>query len=71
MDTSVRKLNILKIRKLCEKLATSKASIYNKLNVNSKYHDPEFPLPVKLGENSCGWIEEQIDTWILSRQKSK
>ena len=28
-----------------------------------------FPPQVQLGPNSVGWIEEEIDAWIASRQR--
>ena len=27
----------------------------------------KFPLRVRLGPNSVGWVEEEIDTWIENR----
>ena len=26
-----------------------------------------FPRRIKLGPNSCGWIEEEIDNWIRAK----
>lgn len=30
-----------------------------------------FPRPVKLGPRAVGWLEEEIDSWIASRERSE
>jgi len=45
----------------------SRSTIYNKLNPKSPQYDPTFPKPIKLGARSIGWIEAEIQAWIVSR----
>ena len=42
-------------------------AVYAKLDPNSPYHDPEFPLPVRLGLRAVGWTETSDSAWLESR----
>lgn len=42
----------------------SRSTIYEKLNPKSAYYDPTFPKPVRLGSNTVGWIEDDVNAWI-------
>jgi prophage regulatory protein len=57
---------ILRLRRLTQKIGISNASVYNKLNPKSKYHDPSFPKPIRLGVSSVGWLESSVDAWLDS-----
>lgn len=64
---------VLRVKHMKEKLAISVASLYNKMNPRSKYHDATFPLPIRLSAGSgssgaVGWIESEVDAWLESRQ---
>lgn len=39
----------------------SDATLYRKLK------DGSFPLPVKLGDNTNGWVEAEIDAWAAEK----
>ncbi|GGP26810.1 helix-turn-helix transcriptional regulator [Silvimonas amylolytica] len=47
----------------------SKSSIYDRMNPNSKYHDPSFPLPVKIGARAAGWKMSELQEWISQRTR--
>lgn len=66
-ETSKALYKILRIKRLKEKVDLSGASIYNKLNPRSKYYDPTFPKPIRLGLASVGWIESEVDSWLEAR----
>lgn len=55
--------NIIKIRKVCEITALSKATIYREMKKGN------FPVPLQLTERNVGWLEADINAWIVSRQK--
>lgn len=42
----------------------ARGTAYAKLNPNSPQYDPTFPIPVRIGPRSVGWIESEIDDWI-------
>jgi prophage regulatory protein len=60
------KSKILRIRQVCEATGLSKSTIYDHLNMKSSRYNPAFPKPIKLGENSVGWISYEVDDWIES-----
>ncbi|WP_337235950.1 helix-turn-helix transcriptional regulator [Vibrio cholerae] len=41
--------------------------MYEKLNPRSKYYDPDFPKPIKLGASSVGWQYATVEKWLTSR----
>jgi prophage regulatory protein len=59
--------NVLRLSRLKHKTGISGSSIYNKLNPSSRYYDPTFPKPIRLGLASVGWIEHEIDDWLTQR----
>jgi len=60
-------LVLLRAAQVCNKLKISKTTLYAKLDKNSKYYDPDFPRQIKLGASSVGWVEHQVDQWILKK----
>ncbi|MBS0426119.1 MAG: AlpA family phage regulatory protein [Proteobacteria bacterium] len=69
---------IVRIREVEQRTGLKRSSIYARLNPKSKYYDPTFPRRVLLtgkpaleeGNNkgAVGFIEEDIDRWISSRE---
>jgi prophage regulatory protein len=42
-----------------------RTAIWERLNPNSKYFDPEFPKPVSLGgANSVRWVKSEVSSWV-------
>ncbi|HEK2030643.1 TPA: AlpA family phage regulatory protein [Proteus mirabilis] len=60
-------LRILRMTELTVMLGISRSSIYEKLNPRSKYYDPDFPKPIKLGASSVGWQYASVEKWLASR----
>lgn len=58
---------VLRMKTMTEKTGVSRSSAYNKINPASKYFDPSFPKPIRLGAHSIGWRESELDAWIASR----
>lgn len=54
---------ILKIKQVCEINALSKATIYREIK------EGKFPDQVQLTDRNIGWLETDINAWIVSRQK--
>lgn len=63
-------LILLRAAQVCSKLKISRTTLYAKLDKNSKYFDPDFPKQIQLGPSSVGWVEQQIDQWILRKISS-
>lgn len=54
---------ILKIKQVCEITALSKATIYREIKKG------KFPAQVQLTDRNVGWLETDINVWIVSRPK--
>jgi prophage regulatory protein len=52
---------ILRLPTVIERTGLSRSSIYLRI-VNN-----QFPKSVSLGGRAVGWIEEEIDEWIVTR----
>jgi prophage regulatory protein len=48
----------------------SRSSLYAKLDSKSRYFDPDFPPPLRLGKRAVGWRESEIFTWMDSREST-
>lgn len=60
-------LMLLRAAQVCSKLKISRTTLYAKLDKKSKYYDPDFPRQIKIGSSSVGWVEHQVDEWILKK----
>ncbi|MDI4638330.1 MULTISPECIES: helix-turn-helix transcriptional regulator [Halomonadaceae] len=63
-----RKLKILRMAQLVEKIGISRSSIYAKINPRMPQYDPTFPVQISLGARSKGWSEPDVDRWLLANQ---
>lgn len=73
-DWSIRKLiwrdamqnsvNILRLSLLRKKVGLSTSTIYLMMSQG------RFPRPRKIGKRAVGWLELEIDDWLLSRSAS-
>ncbi|WP_435927533.1 AlpA family phage regulatory protein [Dryocola sp. BD613] len=66
MNTSSA-VRILRLPAVIHKTGISRATIYDWLNPKSPRYDPTFPKKRKLGKQSIGWLESEIDEWLLLR----
>ena len=60
--TDVKTKRIIRQKEVCNKLGLSKATVW--LYVRTRN---DFPKPFRLGANSVGWLESDIDAWIDAR----
>lgn len=55
------KMRILKLKEVMDCTALSRSTIY-------KYVSEErFPKPISLGERSVGWLDSEVEEWILAK----
>lgn len=60
-------LSLLRLPQLKALVGLSRASIYARLDSNSKYFDPSFPKQISLspgGRGSVAWVAEEAEAWI-------
>ena len=62
---------IINIKELIQFTSISRAKIYEMINVDSKYHDPTFPKPVRLSESRIGWVALEVHQWIEVKIQSR
>lgn len=68
MTTYTQTVKILRMRAVAAKLGIARYTIYDWLNAKSPRHDPAFPKPYPLGKQSVGWLESELDEWVLQRR---
>lgn len=54
-------MRVLKIKEVLLKTSLGKTAIYALIKTSN------FPKPISLGVRSVGWIEGEIDAWILEK----
>ena len=60
-------IKILRMRAVVAKLGVARSTIYDWLNPKSPRYDPTFPKQLRLGQQSVGWMEAELDQWLLQR----
>lgn len=54
---------IMRMKQVIVDTGVSRSSIYEKMNPKSKYFDPAFPKPLKLGSRSIGFLSSELESW--------
>jgi prophage regulatory protein len=63
-------LTILRRKQVEARTGLSRSTIYAKLRHNPKRpadYDPTFPTPVSVGAKAVGWIESELDAWLVAQ----
>jgi prophage regulatory protein len=63
-------LTILRRKQVEARTGLSRSTIYAKLRRNPKRpadFDPTFPRPISVGAKAVGWIESELDTWLIAQ----
>ncbi|MGE1069263.1 helix-turn-helix transcriptional regulator [Pantoea agglomerans] len=63
---TVSSVKILRLTQLMRKIGVSRSTIYDWLNPNSPRYDANFPKQLRMGRQSVGWLESEIDEWLLN-----
>ncbi|CAI1153333.1 MULTISPECIES: helix-turn-helix transcriptional regulator [Enterobacterales] len=63
-------VKILRLSSIVTKTGIARSTIYDWLNPKSPRYDSSFPKQRKLGRQSVGWLESEIDAWINQRCQS-
>ncbi|WIM06848.1 MAG: AlpA family transcriptional regulator [Candidatus Nitricoxidivorans perseverans] len=57
---------IIRRRRVEAKTALPRSSLYAKIKAG------DFPPPIRLGPNTVGWIEAEVDSWLSAQiEKSR
>lgn len=63
-------LTILRRKQVEARTGLSRSTIYAKLRRNPKRptdYDPTFPTQVSVGAKAVGWIESELDAWLIAQ----
>jgi prophage regulatory protein len=60
-------IKILRIPSVVNKLGVARSTIYDWINPKSPRYDATFPKQRRLGMQSVGWLESELDEWLLKR----
>ncbi|HEM8302866.1 helix-turn-helix transcriptional regulator [Providencia stuartii] len=66
MNTS--NIKILRLPAVLQQIGVARSTLYDWMNPHSPRYDPTFPKQKRLGRQSVGWIESEINNWLLSRE---
>ena len=58
---------ILRLKDVMKKMGISRSTIYDWLNPKSPRYDGTFPKQKRLGRQSVGWLESDLDKWLSPR----
>jgi prophage regulatory protein len=56
---------ILRFAELSKKVGLGRTAIYAAIDAGT------FPRPVKLTERATGWLESEVDEWLVNREKTR
>lgn len=60
-------VKILRLPGVVQKTGIAKSTIYDWVNPKSPRYDSTFPKQRRLGQQSVGWLESELDEWLLQR----
>lgn len=58
---------IMRLAEVEKAVGLKKSAIYNRIDPKHKHYDPDFPIPIKLGSNASGWLESDVQAWIMKK----
>lgn len=61
---------VVRMKDASKKLGRCVSGIYKMLDPKSPYFDPSFPRTIRLSQNSVGFYEDELDTWLESRPRT-
>lgn len=67
---AAQNLKVLRIRAVVNKLGIARSTIYDWINPKSPRYDATFPKQYRLGMQSVGWFESELDEWLLKRHQA-
>ena len=59
----MKDINILRRRDVEEKTGLKRAQLYALIK------DGKFPTPINLGSRSVGWVESEVNAWLMTQIK--
>ena len=60
------KIKLMRPKEVIQKLSISKSTFYDWQNKKLKRYRNDFPKPLSIGANSVGYLESEINAFILN-----
>ena len=57
----------VRMREVQKKIGISRSTVYDWINPNSPRFDDSFPKPMRLGVNSVGWVDTELEDWLAEK----
>ena len=64
MSQTITNEKIIRLREVLDRTGLSRSMAYDLIEKEM------FPRPVSLGARAVGWFLSEIDTWVVSREKT-
>lgn len=61
-------LTIIRMSQMVKKIKASRSTLNDWQNEKSPRYKPDFPKKIKLGSSMVGWLESDVDEWLLTRR---
>ena len=58
-------MRILKLKEVINRTGLGKTTLYTLIN------NADFPKQIPLGSRAVGWLENEVDSWILKRIEAR
>ena len=64
---------VIRLKDVITRTGLSRSAVYDRLDPDSKRHDPSFPLQIRLGASgrAVGWISNELDGWLQLQVTSR
>ncbi|MGJ3348241.1 AlpA family phage regulatory protein [Morganella sp. Je.2.23] len=60
-------IKILRLPDVLQRIGIAKSTLYDWRNPKSPRYDPSFPKQRKLGLQTVGWVESELNEWLLNK----
>ena len=64
---------VIRLKDVITRTGLSRSAVYDRLDPDSKRHDPSFPSQIRLGASgrAVGWISNELDGWLQLQVTSR
>lgn len=62
---------VVRLKTVVSRTGLARSTVYDRMNPNSPRYDRMFPRPFKIGQQAVGWLESEIDAWILASVRQR
>jgi predicted DNA-binding transcriptional regulator AlpA len=64
LEQTLRQTTVIRLPLVLRTVGIARSTLYLKTNPSSKYYDPRFPKPIKLGTKAVGWLLTDVQSYV-------